>query len=544
MSSNEDEPSNAPPRARARAKAPARRSGDDLSGNQVLENRTRDSSSRQPSKKQDLSDKENFEANQKKLDKLLRDAEKIKKQLSKHPKTAAPKPHDDNDLESEEQNDSGDDNGISFQSSIKQLAPLPAEPPRRTVDFRKLAKNQAPPKTSSRAFLTLPERPPGEDSPPPSPVRNNDGDDMEIDALATFTPHADDTPDNRLRPVTERDGHGHPQTPSSPSAGRDISHQGPAPSGASRKRPSPSSAQPPPPAKRKQKEPQFAEGYVTVKGAKPKAADYEPAVEALLIRAMAEYAMLIVTLNAFPDIGLQIIWAKTCFRHACRAANLYYSITERMVKLIGKRGSHVRSKIVIACRTLFPPHYKFNRTFSKAATKANRDRSERLATGASYHYKDVDAGTGYGGNTILLDLRQAVLFADKKSLGVIFASHFELYPYPTLALEFSILQFINSQWSTGQFVQGSFLEKEWAAPYRTHLADINRWAELNTEVVDKLRHKWYTRATRSLGPGAASQAPTHITQSREDALRAELDGRTGETDSEEDNAVEEDAEDV
>ncbi|KAJ7656062.1 hypothetical protein DFH06DRAFT_1328890 [Mycena polygramma] len=521
MSSNEDEPSNAPPRARARAKAPARRSGDDLSGNQILDTRTREASNRQPSKKQDLSDKENFEAKQKKLDKLIRDVEKTKKQLQKHAKATAPSPHDENELESEE-HDSGDEDGISFQSSIKQLAPLPAEPPRRTVDFRKLGRNQAPPKTSSRAFLTLPEPPPREDSPPPSPAHDNVGDDMDIDPLATFTPHADHTPDNRPRPVTERDGHGHSQTPSSPSAGRNMSHQGPATSGTSRKRPSPSSAQPPPPAKRKQNEPQFAEGYVTVKGAKPKAADYEPAVEALLIRAMAEYAMLIVTLNAFPDIGLQIIWAKTCFRHACRAANLYYSITERMIKLISKRGSHVRSKIVLACRTLFPPHYKFNRTSSKAATKANQARSERLATGASYHYKDIDAGTGYGGNTILLDLRQAVLFADKKSLGVIFASHFELYPYPTLALEFSI--------------------KEWATPYRTHLADIHRWAELNTEVVDKLRRKWYTRATRSLGPGAASQAPTHITQSREDALRAELDGRTGETDSEEENAVDEDGE--
>ncbi|KAJ6545181.1 hypothetical protein B0H19DRAFT_955747 [Mycena capillaripes] len=302
-----------------------------------------------------------------------------------------------------------------------------------------------------------------------------------------------DNPDPLL--VAERDGNGHNDASSSPSAERGRSLPGTTPA-TSCKRPNQQPASSPPPVKRKRQEPQFAEGYVTIAGARPKAADYEPTVRALLIRAMAEYCMFILTLNAFPDVGLQMIWAKQSFKGACRAANERFSLTERMIKLITKRGSWIRGQIVSACRASFALHYKFNRTSTSTATiKANRDLSEKLAEGATYHYKDIDAGTGYGQNGILSHIRKAVVFKDKKSLGVIFASHFELYPFSLLALEFTALQLCNSEWSTGKFVASAFSEKEIGKDYETHLQDIKHWAELNTEVVDKLRRKWYTRAS-------------------------------------------------
>ncbi|KAJ7927944.1 hypothetical protein B0H13DRAFT_1969808 [Mycena leptocephala] len=235
---------------------------------------------------------------------------------------------------------------------------------------------------------------------------------------------------------------------------------------------------------------------------------------------MAEYSMRILTIKAFPPVEMQMGGAKECFRNACRAAGLHYSITERMIKLMIKRGSHVRSQIVTACRALFAPHYKFN------------PHQPKLKDGAAYHYKDVEASTGYAGNSILPDIRHAVVFKNKKSLGVIFASHFSPYPLPTLAMEFTVLDFCTSEWSTGVHVPAEFSEKEVLQSYETHLNDIKHWASMNEGVVDNLRRKWYTRAIRSFGPTASSNSSTHINRSREEALRAELAGRTGETDSE------------
>ncbi|KAJ7872643.1 hypothetical protein B0H14DRAFT_3438778 [Mycena olivaceomarginata] len=82
---------------------------------------------------------------------------------------------------------------------------------------------------------------------------------------------------------------------------------------------------------------------------------------------------------------------------------------------ITKRGSWIWGQIVTACRASFALHYKFNRTSTSTATiKTNRDLSEKLAQGKTYHYKDIDAGTGYGENGILSHIRKAVVFKDKK----------------------------------------------------------------------------------------------------------------------------------
>jgi hypothetical protein len=53
----------------------------------------------------------------------------------------------------------------------------------------------------------------------------------------------------------------------------------------------------------------------------------------------------------------------------------------------------------------------------------------------------------------------------------------------------------NSEWSTGKHEQSTFSEKQVGRDYLTHLADIKNWAKINPEVVDKLRRKWYTRAS-------------------------------------------------
>ncbi|KAJ7238854.1 hypothetical protein B0H12DRAFT_1025514, partial [Mycena haematopus] len=265
---------------------------------------------------------------------------------------------------------------------------------------------------------------------------------------------------------------------------------------------------------------------------KPKASDYEPVVQALLLRAMLEYTVFIVVINAFPDIGLQATWAKECFKNACRAANEHYKINSRMIKLIAKRGSHIRSQLVIAVRTLFAQHYKFNRTSTSiSAIKFNRDLSDKLKDGAAFHYKNVDDLTGYASNAIFSDIRSAILFKNKTSLAAVFPSRFKPYPLPALALEFACLDHCNSEWSTGRLVPAEFKEKDILAKYTMHLTDITTWAEINKSVVDNLRLKWYTRASRTLG-GPSPDVTTNINDARADALREELAGRTGLTDSE------------
>lgn len=83
---------------------------------------------------------------------------------------------------------------------------------------------------------------------------------------------------------------------------------------------------------KEKKIPQFAVGYVS--GGKPKAADYEDVVQALLLRAMHEYESRIVGINPYPDSANQSKWTKICWKEACHVAAEDYSMTERMSKMV------------------------------------------------------------------------------------------------------------------------------------------------------------------------------------------------------------------
>ncbi|KAJ7667157.1 hypothetical protein B0H17DRAFT_1210444 [Mycena rosella] len=234
-----------------------------------------------------------------------------------------------------------------------------------------------------------------------------------------------------------------------------------------------------------------------------------------------------------------MVWATECFQKACAAANQHYVLTERMIKLITKRGSHARGQIVAGCRNLFASHYGLNRpSTSTAVVNANRALSAKLVNKAAFHYKDVDGRAGFDSNSILGDIRHLTTFRNKKALGGVFTSHFNPYPLETAALEFTTIAFCASEWSTGTFVAAQFFEKDVVEGYKNHLASLVKWNGFNKEVVENIHCTWYTRASCSLklSPGIDSYA-THIDESQENVLREELARRTGAMDSESEQPV-------
>ncbi|KAJ7263642.1 hypothetical protein B0H12DRAFT_1068964 [Mycena haematopus] len=150
--------------------------------------------------------------------------------------------------------------------------------------------------------------------------------------------------------------------------------------------------------------------------------------------------------------------------------------------------------------------------------------------------KDTETRKGYGENAIIPAARTQILFKDKNSLAAIFPSYFNPIPAPYLALEFSVVSSISHpgvvHWYPrprdiygerhGRLVQHSSLGY--------HMIN-EKWIKCNPVVTENLRRKWYKRASQHFAP-AEPEKGTHIEEEDEDALRLELAGRTGETDSE------------
>ncbi|KAJ7690844.1 hypothetical protein B0H17DRAFT_1134114 [Mycena rosella] len=134
---------------------------------------------------------------------------------------------------------------------------------------------------------------------------------------------------------------------------------------------------------------------------------------------------------------------------------------------------------------------------------------------------DTEAQTEYGSHPILAAARY----------HTIWQTYFNPLPASYIALDFSVLEFLAKEWSTGTHVPSAFTEKEMGTSYRTHLTDVNNWCSYKPKVMKNIRRKWFKRASKSLRLSAASERSTHIDSAQQDELRLELEGRTGETDS-------------
>ncbi|KAJ7754279.1 hypothetical protein B0H14DRAFT_2476855 [Mycena olivaceomarginata] len=478
---------------------------------------------RKATSKQSKTDKENMDALEQRVTKAQKDLSKFKQKAM----SVAP-PAVDDAFESEEPMSDHENNG--FPSSIVPLGRL-AVPPQKSKlpTFRRTTK-AAEPKTAPRAFLRLPEPPTDEHAnqqPSPSQDRDEDEDDMGLGLDLDPPPQSSDPAERSSSPARSSDS----------SRGRASSPV----TTSSQKRSRPTSS-PPPTAKRiKQtaQEAAFVEGFVLVPGIKPKASDYAAIVHALLLRACSDYLSRVLAADAFPTVRLQMEWAKKSFKSACRTAGEgRYILTPRMIKVITVRGSHIRGKQVEAAHTLLPTKYGFVRGTSKNVIKANKTKAAQLLKKAAFHFKNPAERTGYAENKAIPGIRELTSFKDKDAVGVLFPSRFNPISLAYIALEMTVVEYVIEEWSTGVFIPAKgFYEKDVAAKYRTHLADAEKWSACNPTVVENIRRKWYRRASETLVPSTLTTMSTNIDDAQEEAMRDELAGRTGDTDSEDENNI-------
>ncbi|KAF7361033.1 hypothetical protein MSAN_01133700 [Mycena sanguinolenta] len=499
--------------------------------------------SRKSSMKQASTDKENLERMKAKIAALEKKVKKDALKASKKSQDQAPpRSLGDDDLESEELMSGHDegadsDDSATFPSAtaIKPLGeiPLPSQKP-KPVTLRK-SKRSTEPRTAAHAFMRLPEG--------PRDAQDSDVDDDVADRAPpqqiSSLPRTSSPPPRSSSPPL-RSSSPPPHGSSSPPQRSSLPPGTVSSSSGQNKRPSSPTAPLPPPKRSKSaaKTAEFREGFVLRQNAKPAAGDYADIPHALILRACAEYSARILARHPLPDVPTQITSSKECFKSACRATKERYIFTDRMGKIIRARGSQKRGKMVEIFRALCPSYFGFVRSTAPKQIDANRLKARALLEQASFHYKVPASRTGYGENKIIAAARQVLTFKDRDSSGVVFPSYFDPYPIPALAFELTTLEFVIREWSTGSFIQAKFTEKDLAKMYQVHLTDTQTWNACNEAVAEKIRQKWYRRASQTFITDTSETAlASNIDSARADALRAELAGRTGDTDSEPEEEV-------
>lgn len=168
-----------------------------------------------------------------------------------------------------------------------------------------------PSRVTNTAFLTLKRR----SSSPELQVQDDEDVDMTLTRMPDVSPSRDTSPD---RYPDDR--------PTSPSSTGFVSSSHPTSASLAVARTRTK--------KRAKSVAKFQDGAVI--GKRPKAADYEEVVVALLVRAMFDYEGLVSTNNAFPDVSLRRQWTLRCWKQALKDADEWIEISERMMTLVRK----------------------------------------------------------------------------------------------------------------------------------------------------------------------------------------------------------------
>ncbi|EDQ99159.1 uncharacterized protein LACBIDRAFT_317504 [Laccaria bicolor S238N-H82] len=459
------------------------------------------------SNKQTVLDTNTVNANAKKVQDLEKKLAKAR-QVAK--KTKSSQPSDDEEYESEEPLDARDFRG--FHTSITQLAAVaisskPTTQLRRSNITQERAALSIPTShLSNRTFLKVPHKPV---SASPEPVDH--------ESLARSSPSRH-------------------TSPSSPGyAGDAVASSDSQSQRSSLPPPSTQRSLPPPSTQVRRKESfpaaELLDGVMS--SSRAKASDYNDVVNAILVRTMFDYEGLVSTHDAFPSSDLRRQWALRCWKMASKDADEFYNLSDRMCNLIKRRGSRIRGHVLAVVRPQIIAIYGFSRKVTPQTKARNKQSCEALLENGAFHHKDTGTLTGFSQNKIISEILYLAWFEDKTSQGPLLQHYFNPIPLETLALIFTVIDFCLREWSTGVFIQSKFYEKVVLATHKAYRLELEAWNAINPSVIENIRKKLFNRALRSAGVFDASlKIPSCLQDAIKDRVQMELDGRTGETDSE------------
>ncbi|KAF8873160.1 hypothetical protein BD779DRAFT_1452129, partial [Infundibulicybe gibba] len=283
---------------------------------------------------------------------------------------------------------------------------------------------------------------------------------------------------------------------------------------------------------------EFVNGTIPTR--RPKIGDYKEPVGGLILAAIHEYECRIWTQDAFPSHDLTLQWAEEVWNHVGQEAGKEYELTRRMSSLITSRGTHARGFVKDKIRPLIQFAYNFEKTNNPSIITQNREKYDTLMNDSAFHYSDPSARTGFALHPIIKQAIKETWFQKKGSPGVLFTEHFNPITIPTLAIVFTTIEFCIQEWSSGMYVQGTLNEDRDKSRFHVFTGRLKDWDSLKPSVTLKIRKRLHDRSRRLTGVAMDSTTQASLNPATKSAALAELEERTGDTDSEDehDEAVE------
>ncbi|KAJ7315019.1 hypothetical protein DFH08DRAFT_820984 [Mycena albidolilacea] len=185
-------------------------------------------------------------------------------------------------------------------------------------------------------------------------------------------------------------------------------------------------------------------------------------------------------------------------------------------------GSQIQAKQVEAIHALLPTKYGFVRDTFKNIVKANKTKAVQLLKKATFHFKNPAERTGYAASTAISSIRELTSFKDKDTVGVLFPSRFNPINQSCRIWDRRVVSMRRISLPSIVLTLPALRGAAHVTPQLSKTSDANGIAVHRTE----------TFVSSTL-----TATSTSIDDAQKEAMRDELAGRTGETDSKDENNI-------
>ncbi|KAK0232091.1 hypothetical protein EDD85DRAFT_792985 [Armillaria nabsnona] len=239
------------------------------------------------------------------------------------------------------------------------------------------------------------------------------------------------------------------------------------------------------------------------------------------------YENKIFTVDAYPDNTKQAEIVHSLWVDVCESVGQEFELTAALQSMIKKRGARSHGNIQDRIQPMVAPTYGFQVSDKKKIQQTNKNLYVMLSTGGAFSFKKPGEKFRRFENKIIFRAICVSWFKNQKAPGIRYSDDYDPIKLESLALVMTILENCIEEWSGGKYVPRPLDEDVQCPRYLAHLADVKKCISV--------AHYTHHRICRSnSGAKAKEKVMGYLDDEEEESrTKADLEGRTGETDSEE-----------
>ncbi|KAI5981381.1 hypothetical protein EDD15DRAFT_2137284, partial [Pisolithus albus] len=231
---------------------------------------------------------------------------------------------------------------------------------------------------------------------------------------------------------------------------------------------------------------------------RPRAADYELDVRAVLETAIEIYCAILLMENPFPTSSQEVDWAKKAWTLAAHHHNTKLAHDGGILKLITARSTHIRGQFKSRARPIVATTFGFETSADKGVQTRNRLLVSELKQDSAFIFRvrgsSVDEHSGLYTNPAIQQIINEVLFKNKSDDAVKWGKYYNPFPRVAFALVLTAIECAIDEWALGSRELISFKEDDYSGVFNSHLASLDEFSKAagKLDLLKKLLEQVYS----------------------------------------------------